>query len=163
MIAGMFLEVRIKLSTPFLGAQQSRERIRKFIRSSEKHIKLNAAQWIKAFHQAAAELRISNLDFAAIRLPAELYAPTIIGYNRKFFDRNGQPKEEQFEAIQAGAELSFRIVILAKSESAKDHEHAPTFQELAQMLAFIGEWIGLSPFGGQFNYGRFSLLSVTPI
>ena len=155
----MFLEVRIKLRTPLLGSQQTKERIRRFIKGSDKHIKLNAAQWMKAFHQAAKELRIENLDFAAIRLPEELYAPTLMLHTRNF-NFKGAPREELFESIQTGAVLGFKVMVLDRSESARDDEHAPTLDEFSRLLSCIGEWIGLSPFGGQFNYGRFVVSSI---
>jgi len=71
-------------------------------------------------------------------------------------------KEEMFEAISSGAVLTLRFAVTSPmpNSNAVSNLEAPDNRQLESIFKFIGLYLGFSPWGNKFKYGRFSVLSV---
>ena len=158
----MLLELKIRLTKPFLGHQYTRDQIRRFIREGE-DIALNIPQWMWAFTEASTALRLRDLDLGTIRLPVGIKCPRLDLYTRT--EANGRKRTEQrFEIIQSGTILTMPVLITKTSEdsirASAPVSRPPSIDEVSAMLTFIGEMLGLSPYGSKMGYGRFYVESL---
>jgi hypothetical protein len=156
----MIFELQMKLTTPWLGDVVTHEKIRRFRRyRGGEHLEPDAVQWRWAVKQAAESLRL-NIHADTVQVPAWIKAPTLRLYTRKLRKAGkGQLKTEDFEMIDKGAVLTIHLQVhsdLPRDKSAK----GPSRAELLQLFTFVGRFIGLSPFGTTFDYGRFDVLNV---
>jgi hypothetical protein len=161
----MLYELKIKLTTPFLGNQKTREQVRRFQRNKKTHdLVLDIFQWAWALKEACVAVKLDNLvDTTAIRLPEEIKAPKLELYVRKWKNDKGFQQEEMFESIKSGAVLTMEILITQESyrpENKNNNLRGPTMEEFEKILKLAGELIGLSPWGSHFGYGRFKVHSL---
>ena len=161
----MLLELRIKLQSPILAAQNTRDGIRKFIRDSVNDIALSTDLWHYAFQQAAADLHMDKLDMDTIRLPAAFRAPKIDLFNRKYrIGDKGTLREAKHECINSGAELTVTIALASQSApGTSDNLRPPTLDEFKRMLDLAGARYGFSPWGSGKTYGRFRVLHLKQV
>lgn len=155
----MLHDFRIKATTLFLGNKATPEQIRRFIRVKNDQLQVDAPRWQWALKEAATSLGIDT-DLNAIRLPLGVRMPTLATYNRPF-KRRGVECFEKFECIRIGAVMTIPIFISQEPDPAtrrENHPEPPTPEQMRALLRFVGIHIGLSPWGSQFNYGRFQLI-----
>lgn len=153
----MFCALRIKLTSPWLGDQRGNDRVRRFGRSNKdkNYLSLNISRWHWACSSAAKALNLPvEMNPCDVHFPDKFKAPSVILYRRKWkASENDRVKEELFESINSGNVLHFDFFV--PDQSDKDKKRAPTLKELQDMLKFVGEYVGLSPWGSRFGYGRF--------
>lgn len=154
----MLYTLRIKLTTPFLGNKQTKKQIREFRRDSNGNIQIDSPQWHFVIREAIDTLGM-NVNPEAIRLPLAYRSPRVGLYTRRWKDDRGMQTEE-FECIQKGTELTIELLSLKQSENSI--QPGPTRDELFHILDCAGKWIGLSPWGSKFTYGRFEVLTLEP-
>ena len=144
----------MKLESPFLGDIKKRDRVRRFKMHKDGGICLDTKQWMFAISEAvkSTELKV-NLD--AIRLPQDIKVSRVDLYTRRWHDSSGMHSED-FECIRSGSIVSVDILSMTGSESS--NEPGPDKEDLYEIFNFIGNWIGLSPWGSKFNYGRFKII-----
>lgn len=152
----MFCALRIKITSPWLGDQKSNDKVKRFARNKDRnYLSLNINKWHWACSSAARALNMpAEMNPCDIHFPDKFKSPSLILYRRKWqAGEDERRREELFESINVGNVLYFDFFVPDQSE--KDKKRAPTLKELQDMLKFIGEYIGLSPWGSRFGYGRF--------
>lgn len=156
----MLLELRIKVHTPFLGAQNSREGVRRFIKIGENDIQLGIDLWQYSFRQAAESLHLQHLDLDAVRLPIKMRRPTLGLFNRQYRSgKNGKLHIAPHECIHTGTELTIDLVLATKSAPDTDPmERPPTLDELREIFGLVGSHFGLSPHSAPRGFGRFAVI-----
>lgn len=159
----MLFHLRIKATEPFLGNKRTPPAkpgdlcVRRFVRKEEE-IALDLAQWNWAVEQAALALHI-DIDTNSVRFPVSIQRPSLVLYVRRWHHQ-GKRKEEMFESIRDGAELGIDVLLTSVSEN--ENKRPPTQDEFLKIMTFIGDMLGLSPFGSKFGYGRFKVISLEP-
>lgn len=159
------VDVRIKFTRPFLGTRPNRDGIKTIDvdkrpgESGEVMLCLDHAQWRWAMKEAIDSLGLSgqtSIDF--IRFPIKAKAPKISKY-MKVFDSKNPKKNPIFECFPAGSILSFSVFLLGSTEEdSLDGKRPLTEEEFLECLKLVGEFIGISPWGSKFGYGRFDVL-----
>lgn len=154
-----------------LGDQHTRDNIRRFDRPASLNgcIRLDMPRWNWAISEA---LKTSNMfqgiDPERIMMEHKLKTPKLDLHNRSWLKENRRTGKktrcrEMFEAISEGAEITLNVLVSEDpSPDSKDIRRAPTQEELVRMFSVMGDLVGISPWGSQFGYGRFSVLEVIP-
>jgi len=145
----MLVITRIRLTKPWLGdSQPGRDGIRLF-KKEGRLVKVNEQMWHEQFRSASLEIPLA-VNTAAIVPP-----PTILPASYHIYTRNySQVKTDQFESFRKGTILTIEFRIKDQIASA------PTIAQFSDLLSFVGTWLGLSPWGNKFGFGRFELLAV---
>lgn len=154
----MILKATIKLATAFIGSRgiDENEGIRKIARVNDIQPKLFTRRIRHLFYKyATEELKIENYEYNAIKLDGVLNVdplqPTGV-HIRKFKNKEtGQESTEKFEAYPVGTEFNFGLFIDTKYISK---------EQATQILSLIGKYDGISQFGFNWGYGKYSLVSV---
>jgi len=154
----MLIQAILKLKTPLLGSQQTKERVRRFRKTESGQISVDPGQFLSNLGVAAEALEF-DISTDLIRVPDGIKAPQINLYIRSWRDSSGLRKED-FECVRTGTVLTIPLLIMAGHEN---DPLPPTINELHEMLSFMGAWTGLSPWGSKFNYGRFEVQDVAKI
>jgi len=157
-------EVKIKLSSSWLGSQRTRENVRRFRRDANSNIAVDVAQWSWTFKQAAEALHMDGTLTDTIRPQANLMPPSLVLYRRNY-THNNKPQMEMFEAIREGTVLTFNVVVTDSSmlNASREIGNPPDLARLKDIFQFSGAFLGLSPWGNQYGYGRFDLESLKVI
>ncbi len=147
----MLVTVKLKLITPFLGSKKPDHQNLRRLEMHQGQVLVRVPFWQEQFQRAATELQY-DVDVATIQ-PPERFRPATIRHYRRTYSR---VNVEWFESFQAGTVLTLDFVIqhLAK--------RAPNPQQLAAILRFTGQRLGLSPWGSKFGLGRFELMELKP-
>ena len=153
----MYIDVRLKLTSPFLGNKRTPTQVRRFVRNKE-DLAIDLVQWNWALKEAQLALHIEAIDLECVRFPASIRMPAIVAYNRRW-DNKGKEQQEMFEAVREGTVLT--VPILITSTSSNSALRPPDVEELKNLLNFAGKMLGLSPWGCRFGYGRLYVLSTT--
>ena len=159
------VDVRIKFTRPFLGTRPNRDGIKTIDvdkrpgESGDIMLCIDTAQWRWAIKEAIDSLGLADetsVDF--IRFPVKAKAPIITKY-LKVFDSRNPKKNPVFECFPAGSVLSFSVFLLGSIEGDTSNNKRPlTEEEFMSCLKLVGEFIGISPWGSKFGYGRFEVL-----
>lgn len=145
----MILVVRIKLTSHLLGElRPDHKQVRRF-RKENGNVAVNITQWQEIFREAAQHIGLT-IDPKTIE-PKSNYRPASIHLYRRVFSR---VHTEWFESFRKGTVITFEMVL------HEQRPKAPSPHELKAILAFVGEYTGISQFGSKFGFGRFQLLSV---
>ena len=163
----MKVQLRVKLTSPMLGAQASPDRVRKMDRPNDDgDIRVDIARWHWAIQEAISSLHMPDVDIHAIRLSKYYKCPTLV-LHRRDFKQGAEKKMEMFESIRKGAELTFDMLLLSSPDPTGPRVskslRPPTIEELGDIFQFIGDTLGISPWGAQYGYGRFDVLSVREV
>lgn len=167
----MLYHIRIKLTSPMLGDQHTRDNTRRFDRpaSLNGYIRLDMPRWNWAISEALKTSDLfKDIDPERVMMEHKLRTPKLDLHNRTWLKENkrtGQKTRcrEMFESINEGAEITLNVLVSEDpSPDSKDIRRAPTVEELEKMFSVMGDLVGISPWGSQFGYGRFSLISVKP-
>lgn len=152
---------RLRLTSTWLGQQKTKDNVRRFRRDRDKRIAIDLAHWSWTFQQAAEALRLGDVETDCIRTESGFDSPSLILYHRKYRYK-GRPHEEMFEAIRENTVLTLPFLVTGFLEETgeENHKHPPNRKELEQILKFAGQWLGLSPWGCRYGYGRFDIESL---
>lgn len=113
-------------------------------------ILVNEQMWREQFRIAASEIPM-HVNTASICPPR-----TIMPASSHTFVRNySQVKTDQFESFRKGTILTVEFLI------RQTLPKAPTLLQFQHLLSFVGTWLGLSPWGSKFGFGRFELIDAT--
>ena len=153
----MYIDVRLKLTSPFLGNKRTPAQVRRFVRNKD-DLALDLVQWNWALKESLMALHIDSVDLECIRLPTGIRMPAVVAYNRRW-DNKGKEQQEMFEAIREGTVLTVPVLITSTSENSS--LRPPATEEFKSLINFTGKMLGLSPWGCRFGYGRFYVLSIT--
>ena len=151
--------VKIKLTSSWLGNQRTRENVRRFRRDRDGKLAVDMAQWNWTFQQAAEALHMSDIDTDTIRPQMNIDPPSLVLYRRNYTHKNKQ-QHEMFEAIRENCVLTIKVLVTATD---KQDKFAPDLARLRDIFKFTGMFLGLSPWGGQYGYGRFDVEDITPL
>lgn len=158
----MLYEPRIKVESAFLGSRLG-DAVYQFARDAEGKVIIPPDHWEWAVNEACLSLKLDHVEPACFLPVAPLFIPTTVLYNRTH-TRRGERVTTMHESVRKGAELSFEIVVSGSvpPRASIVSKEPPEFDEILQILKFIGAFLGLSPYGSEKGFGRFSLLSLTP-
>jgi len=116
-----------------------------FQRSDDNHIVFQQSWFHSAFTKAIELAKIRGIKASDIQVDLTFDAPTQL-YRRRF----GDGQFRQHEAIMPGTRVTFNAIV----------SDGVTEQILRTLLARIGKFIGLSPYGYRLGFGKFSVVSV---
>lgn len=159
------LSIKIKLTRPILGTRTARSGLRLLDVDRDKNDNSyvwfypDQDMWRWAFTEALDSLGLlPDVGADYIRFPLKIKTPPPGKYIRVRDSRN--PKSNPvFECFSAGTVLSFDVFILGKSSHNQDSPlRPPTEEEVIECFKTIGEFIGISPWGSKFGYGRFDVV-----
>lgn len=155
----MLYDLRVRVESPFLGDNRY-PNIRRFRRApgSEEWWLLRIPQWHWACKEAATALGMVDVDTSQVHFTEKFRRATAILY-RHNFTRNGQQAHEMFEAVNKNSILTFEV-FLPETPERGGKTRPPTRDELRKIFEFIGQYVGLSPWGSQFGFGRFTVEDV---
>jgi len=159
----MLLQVKIRLTSPLLGDKMNTGGVRGFTRTkqiSNDEVPLDSALWVWAITQAAESLNI-KITGDMFRIPAKIQAPTLNLYNRRWTTKAGKKKVDMFESIRAGSVLTIPILLFSAVPGNNVENSVISEQDFIAALALVGTFIGVSPWGSKFGYGRFEILEET--
>jgi hypothetical protein len=151
--------LKIKLTASWLGNQRTRENVRRFRRDSDSKLAVDLAQWGWTFKQAAEALHMDDIDTDTIRPQMNIDPPKLVLYRRNYTNK-GKQQFEMFEAIRENTVLNIKILV---TRTDKETLFAPDVARLSDIFRFTGMFLGLSPWGGQYGYGRFDVEELIPL
>ncbi len=151
--------LKIKLTSPWLGHQRTRENVRRFRRDRDGKLAVDMSQWSWTFKQAVEALHMDDIDSDTIRPQMNIDPPTLVLYRRNYKHNNKQ-QMEMFEALRENSTLTIQILVTG---TEKDNKYSPDEARLRDIFRFTGMFLGLSPWGGQYGYGRFEVESLEKI
>ncbi len=154
------LKLRV-VEKPWLGQQKTKEKIRKFRRDKKDRIAIDAIEWQWALASAAKALDC-NINVETIRTESGFDAPKTCLFNRKYH-HNGKPLEEMFESIREGTVLTVHILVMESGEINGQQYKAPTKEELRWIFDYVGMFIGLSPWGSRWGFGKFEVEDIEQV
>lgn len=160
----MIINVNIKLNTVFIGSRKLDENndIRRIARifGDDSAVKLFTRRIRHLFFKyATQELALPDYTYDTIKLDGVLRlvdpsTPTKI-HSRQFINRNtNQEQEEKFESYPLGTQFKFEIFF---------DESRISINQVKQILTYIGKYDGISQFGFNWGYGKFSVLSINKV
>jgi hypothetical protein len=121
-------------------------------------VAIDSIEWQWAFASAAKALEC-DVNVETIRTESGFDAPSICLYNRKYH-HNGKPLEEMFESIREGAVITLHVLVMESGEIHGQQYKAPSKEELHWIFDYVGMFIGLSPWGSRWGFGRFEVESI---
>lgn len=160
----MLYALKIKLTSQMLGGTVTHEKIRRFDRRRKSSdLALDAVQWRWVIEQAANSLRLP-VRTDAIAIPPGIQAPSFAIYRRHFWRNGTQGKRERvfedFECINVGAVLTIYLQVADALPGKSQGRRTPTKADVENIFVFAGQFIGLSPWGSNYDYGRFNVLEL---
>jgi len=159
----MLYQVKLRITQPWLGSQKTPEQVRRFRKieggPKDGEIELDRVLWDWAYKQAVEALHFDDIDTGTIRAALSTRCPRLVLRQRKFTNQKNKIQEEMFESIPKNYVLTVDIMVTTVPETNKG-KRAPTEGELHTILSFIGEKVGLSPWGSRFGYGTFTVESL---
>ena len=173
----MLIVRRLKLLSPLLAAKHSNNPDlprRVFVRLSSPprgedperiYLTSDLGRWEWAFLEARDALEFEDVAVSAI-LPCRWYSVKRTStYNRKF-RRGGNICTEQFESLPSGQVFEMKFTLSKHVPPNTDGNgrfiRPPDEEEFDEMLAHIGEHLGMSEWGHARQYGRFEIKQPVP-
>ena len=144
----MIVIARIRLTKAMLGDMSPGRDGRRLFRKEGKQVLVNDAQWREQFRTAAKEIPLA-VDAGAIHPPRTMLPASYHLYVRNY----SQVKTDHFESFRKGTVLTINFRI-------QESPRAPSLAQFQDLLSFVGTWLGLSPWGSKFGYGRFEVLEL---
>jgi hypothetical protein len=155
LLARMLYTVSIRLETPMLGSQPpDTNGVRRFRRGKNNGLLIPVSQWESLFVQACEDMGMDPGCVKTLKFPETIRAPATQLYTRTY----NRTKVDRFESIQKNAVLKFQLLV----RNVKDIQTVGA-PRLNHLFTHVGEWLGISPWGSKFNYGRFSINHITPV
>ena len=149
----MLLELKIKLSSHFLGGEPKDHRgVRCLKRKSKEEIEIDSRLFLRNLEKASKDLGY-DVDLSnSVKLPTSFYAPTVRLVKRTY----QAGRTDTFEGFVKNSEITFLIVL------DNTVEKAPTLQQLQNIMSIMGQFYGYSQFGMKFGLGRFDVIHLKP-
>lgn len=162
----MIYALKIRLTSQMLGNVNSHEKVRRFERCRKSSdLQPDPVLWRWALAQAAQSLHL-RVETDAIAIPPGIRAPTLSLYRRHFYKDGKKGRKERvfedFECINVGAVLTIYLQV-ASSLPGEPNKKVPSRADLENLFVFIGKFVGLSPWGSRFDYGRFDVVELKPL
>ncbi len=161
----MLITRSIKLTTPLLASRptrgpSNRKEFDRLPSAPGEPVKIRTywERWQWAFLEARDALGLGDVSVATI-IPANSFeVKKTSTFNRTY----GHTREKDaFESISSGQVLQWRFTLSQHlPPHGEDNERfvrAPTEEEFDAMLAHIGEHLGMSFWGHDYGYGRFTI------
>lgn len=167
----MLIDIKLRVTSKFLGSKNTHQGIFRFRRTDgntgEKDALLLIEQdvWRWAMLGAVDSLGL-DVDVDTIHLPPGIRLGKVYLFERRYKTRpkpphyHGKEKTAKHEVIREGMILGFKLAISSNRPDDKETAPPPTIGDLEKIFNYIGEYVGLSPFGNQFGFGRFHVHSV---
>lgn len=158
----MLYELRFRLISEILGDQVSRGDPRRLKRADnmEGWLAVDVKHWRWAIHEAVKALGM-RVDAGAVQVAQSMRSPTLNLFRRTYV-RGQKTCHEMFESINSRTIISMDVLVPDVPED-ENRPKPPSCQESTDIFGFIGHYIGVSPWGRQLGYGRFTVESFTPI
>ena len=167
---GMLHTVRVRLSSPLMGDKivsvPGETELRVFRRAEQLEgdrlrLPADVDRWRWAFCEARDSLGFGDVNIGAI-IPATHYeAPKSPGFYTRNFSRAGRPASERFEHLKTGTNVDWVFTVASElpphEANSTQWTRPPDADEFLAMLAHIGEHLGMSWFGNEYGYGRFTI------
>lgn len=162
----MHYRVKIQLTTPIMGSQATTEKIRRFRRGLlPDTITIEPDMWFWTLRQACQAIGgMEHFDVTTLRIPNGIVARTFSIYTHSY-TREGRQLREQFESIRRGAQLTFDVSLtdLEPTATRRTEDRAVDEETMHKLITYIGTYLGLSPWGSKFNFGRFNVINFEKI
>ena len=140
--ASFEIEVTSHILANSMGIEGGKD---KFPRDGANNLIFQAAWFYAAFNAAIKVARVRGIKPSDVHMDLTVKTPTDI-YKRKY----GDNKYRSHEAIMPGTKVNFNAIVA-------DHV---TESGLREILDKMGRFVGLSPYGHNLGYGRFTLCDV---
>jgi hypothetical protein len=160
----MLYTLKVKLDSPILGNLEDGSGVKRFGKTADGefiHFSNDIFKW--AVEESLSLLRLDNVissEYFVEVLPVR--RPTLVLYNRKYKDKISEKfKVSSHEAVRAGATITLDILVLAKLPKTFNNANlrAPSTKEIKTVIATIGKFFGISPWGSHTGkFGRFELI-----
>lgn len=165
----MIIKRKIRLLKPILAARppQDRDGRREFdavLRGkSGITLPMNLARWEWAFLEARDALEMPHVSVACITPSVQFTVPGTSTYTRSFRRGNdGVQQTEKFECVPSNAVLHWTWVLASSLpphvEIGETRSDPPSVTEFDDMLKFTGEMLGMSEWGNNYGFGRFTIV-----
>lgn len=116
-----------------------------FARSTSGDLIFQQSWFYSTFEKAIHMSKMRNVRPGDIQVELLVNAPVEV-YNRKYAPH----KSRRHEAILPGTKVTFKAVV----------EDCVTESVLRELLRYVGSFVGLSPYGYNLGFGKFSVVSV---
>lgn len=166
----MLLLSRVRLSSNLMGIRRTPVRggcVRRFERLPDGRLKTPLPVWDWALRESFETFGWRDLvDWSSVRPDVAFQAERLDIYTRRW-NKGAEKMHEDFEAVLEGQEVSLPIIVsqgpdaIGMRRSVKTR--MPDLDELAAILSFIGRFLGISPWGNRYGYGRFELIDIKQI
>lgn len=159
----MLIARKITLRTPLLASRRPAapgdRREFKRLPSSDGSIAIHAnmERWRWAFLEARDALGL-DVNASAI-IPAYSFRVKRTTTYTRNFRRGSRLCSERYEALPTGQVLVWEFTVSQHTPPGVEsmrHSKPPTLDEFDAMLSHIGEYLGMSEWGHEYLYGRFS-------
>jgi len=145
----MYIEVKLKLITNFLGGGSRKSGVRQLKRTSDNRIAIDENDWRSDISEAAESL---GLDFNTTSIKFELgFDPVKVCTLRRTYNK---VNVEMFEGIPSGTNLSIFLY------ADKREENCPSLKDIKKVIEVFGKFFGISQFGKKFQCGRFEVKEI---
>lgn len=167
----MLIERRLRLLTPILAAKRSNDPTsprRVFVRAKVPpkgdpdlaYIRSDLPRWTWAFLEARDALELDDVSLGAV-MPSHWYATKKTSTFHRRFREGKTARLEPFESIPGNQILTMRFTLSKHVPPNTDGNgrftRPPDEQEFDEMLAYIGEELGMSEWGHSQKFGRFEI------
>lgn len=159
----MLYRLIIKLTSPLLGANKCETAVRKFCREGPAVLQIDGEKWEWLLDNARTALHKPSICIACICSPKSTKLPSISVYRRNGNLPSGAKFTDMFECAKTGTILALEFAVTTKAKDVPADMTVPTEGELAQMMKYIGDHLGISPFGSHRGYGRFEIKSIQSV
>lgn len=145
----MILEVKIILTTNYLGGGPRVNGVRQLRRTHDNRLAVNEKEWKEDMAAAAADLKL-DFNKNSVSLEPGIDFPEVNVLKRVYNKTN----VDLFEGVSAGNELVFSVRI------NENLDNSPTKEDLIKIFTVVGKFIGISQFGKKFHCGRFTVKTI---
>lgn len=162
---GSLLKLKIRLISPMLGDVISQGGSHNFSVSkgqseNERWFLPNIDQWRWALGEAFKLTGKHGACTEFLGFPTRIPLPTIRPFYRARSRSSGGGKE-LYQSFQKDTVITFSVAILSELHGSDKALNAglipPTREEVKAAFDKVGEFIGLSPWGSKYGYGRFTV------
>ena len=170
----MLYNIKFRVTSKFLGSKNTHTGIWRFRTTSGESgesddlLLIEQEVWRWAMLDAIESLNL-EVDVNMIHLPPGIRLPTLFLFERHYRTRPRPPsnqskeKTSKHEMIRENSILGFKMNISSPRPGDRETAAPPTIGDLEKIFNHIGEYIGLSPFGNHFGYGRFHVHSISKV
>lgn len=160
----MQLTCKIRLRSELLGDRRTTEGIRRFNKDGHGNWLIPIPQWRWAFTEAINDLNLKDTSVDFYRFESSIRMPKVVLFERSWSQENKKMQQrEMFESIRKNTQITFKMLVTSAVEPGTHCRldvRPPHRDETETILKYIGEFLGLSPWGSKFGFGRFSLINL---